>query len=188
MKVRVGNRRITVFICAMMLFIYQGVAYGDSKKTSGVPTLKETKTFLIYAKKGNTKVFDSSEAKLVEDKKVKDFQNGELLFIITGPNSAILSSNRGAAEVKLVKDHKTVTFIGTSPKWDQFAQTSKQKDANIIIVKDEWDVKGGGFPFTYTHNFDGIFLTFLSPSDAHPFKLSDFDHPLVSHFGGISGW
>ncbi len=114
-------------------------------KTSGVPTLKETKTFLIYAKKGNFKAFDLASGKLLENTEAKDFFNGELLFIITGPNSAILSANTGIADVALVRDKQSLTFIETTPTGNK----------HIMIIEDEWDVKEGGFKFTYTRNIGG---------------------------------
>ena len=112
------------------------------QKTSGVPTLKEIKTFLVYAKEGNYKAFDISTGKLIENKEANDFRNGEIQYTITGPNSAIISANQGSAEVELVKDDRSVTFIETTIFGNKM----------IMIISDKWDTKEKGFLFTYIRN------------------------------------
>lgn len=116
-------------------------AQGLLKKSDDIPSVHATKTFLIYAKKGNFKVFDFS-GKLVKNEVSKDYRNGELLFIITGPKSAIFSANTGISEVEFVKDTDSVTFIETTPAGNK----------HIMIIEDKWDVKEKGFKFTYTRN------------------------------------
>jgi hypothetical protein len=113
-------------------------------KTQDIPSIHTTKTFLIYAKEGNSKAFDPISGKLVKNEEVKDFRNGELLFIITGPNSAILSANTGISDVEVVRDNQAVTFI----------ETTLSGNKHIMIIKDEWDAKGKGFKFTYTRNIE----------------------------------
>jgi hypothetical protein len=130
---------ITIFLVSAM-FVYT-YAEGLSKKSNNIPSVHATKTFLIYAKKGNLKVFDFS-GKLVKNEVSKDFRNGELLFIITGPKSAIFSANTGISEVEFVKDTNSVTFIETTPT----------RNKHVMIIEDKWDVKEGGFKFTYTRN------------------------------------
>ncbi len=133
---------ITIFlVSAMSTYTY---AEGLSKKSDNNPSVHATKTFLIYAKKGNFKVFDFS-GKLVKNEVSKDFRNGELLFIITGPKSAIFSANTGISEVEFVKDTNSVTFIETTP-----SENKHIMDKNVMIIEDKWDAKEGGFKFTYT--------------------------------------
>ena len=135
---------ISIFLTTAILLAYPAseLMAQTHHKTSGVPTLNETKTFLIYAKMGNVKAFDLFSRKLVKNEEAKDFRNGELLFIITGPNSAILSANTGIADVAVVRDNQSLTFIETTPT----------ENKHIMIIEDEWDVKEGGFKFTYTRN------------------------------------
>lgn len=116
-------------------------AEGLLKKSDDIPSVHATKTFLIYAKKGNFKVFDSL-GKLVKNEEAKDFRNGELLFIITGPKSAIFSTNTGISEVEFVKDTNSVTFIETAPSGNK----------HFMLIENKWDTKEGGFKFTYTRN------------------------------------
>lgn len=116
-------------------------AQGLLKKSDDIPSVHATKTFLIYAKKGNFQTFDYF-GKLVENEEVKDFRNGELLFIITGPKSAIFSANTGISEVEFVKDTNSVTFIETTPAGNK----------HVMIIEDKWDAKENGFKFTYTRN------------------------------------
>ena len=116
-------------------------AQGLLKKSDDIPSIHGTKTFLIYAKKGNFKVFDFS-GKLVKNEVSKNFRNGELLFIITGPKSAIFSANTGISEVEFIKDTNSVTFIETTPSGNK----------HFMIIEDKWDVKEKGFKFTYTRN------------------------------------
>lgn len=116
-------------------------AQGLLKKSDDVPSVHATKTFLIYAKKGNFKVFDFS-GKLLKNEVSKDFRNGELLFIITGPKIAIFSANTGISEVEFAKDINSVTFIETTPAGNK----------HIMVIEDKWDVKEKGFKFTYTRN------------------------------------
>jgi len=104
-----------------------------------VPALHKTKTFRIYAKKGNFKTF-SAFGKLLENKDAKDFRNGELLFIIIGPNKAIFSTNTGVSEVDIIRDRRSVTFI----------ETTLSENWYIMIIEDELDAKEKGFKFTYT--------------------------------------
>ena len=135
---------ITIFLVSAM-FTYTH-AEGLLKKSDDIPSVHATKTFLIYAKKGNFKVFDFL-GKLIENEEAKDFRNGELLFIITGPKSAIFSANTGISEVEFVKDTNSVTFIETTP-----AENKHIMDKNVMIIEDKWDAKEGGFKFTYTRN------------------------------------
>ena len=113
------------------------------RKTQDVPSVHATKAFLIYAEKGNFKAFDLF-GKLIKNKEVKDFRSGELLFIITGPKSAIFSANTGVSEVEVVKDNQAVAFIETTPTGNK----------HFMIVEDKWDVKESGFKFTYTRNIE----------------------------------
>jgi hypothetical protein len=130
---------ITIFlVSAMSTYTY---AEGLLKKSDNNPSVHATKTFLIYAKKGNFKVFDFS-GKLVKNEVSKDFRNGELLFIITGPKSAIFSANTGISEVGFIKDTNSVTFIETTPAGNK----------HVMIIEDKWDAKESGFKFTYTRN------------------------------------
>ena len=130
---------ITIFLVSAM-FTYTH-AEGLLKKSDNNPSVHATKTFLIYAKKGNFKVFDFS-GKLVKNEVSKDFRNGELLFIITGPKSAIFSANTGISEVGFIKDTNSVTFIETTPAGNK----------HVMIIEDKWDAKESGFKFTYTRN------------------------------------
>ena len=116
-------------------------ALGLLEKSDDIPSVHATKTFLIYAKTGNFKVFDFSE-KLMKNEVSKDFQDGELLFIITGPKSAIFSANTGISEVEYVKDTNAVTFIETTPS----------ENKHIMTVENKWDAKEKGFKFTYTRS------------------------------------
>ena len=125
-------------VSAVFTYTY---AQGLLKKTDNVPSIHGTKTFLIYAKKGNSQAFNLS-GKMIKNEDVKDFRNGELLFIITGPKSAIFSANTGISEVEFVKDTNSVTFIETTPAGNK----------HVMIIEDKWDVKEGGFKFTYTRN------------------------------------
>lgn len=125
-------------VSAVFTYTY---AQGLLKKSDDIPSVHAAKTFLIYAKKGNFKVFDFS-GKLVKNEVSKDFRNGELLFIITGPKSAIFSANTGKSEVEYVKDTNAVTFIETTPS----------ENKHIMTIENKWDAKEKGFKFTYTRN------------------------------------
>lgn len=126
-------------------------AEGLSKKSDDIPSVHATRTFLIYAKKGNFKAFDSF-GKLVENEEAKDFRNGELLFIITGPKSAIFSANTGISDVEFVKDTNSVTFIETTPVGNK----------HVMIIEDKWAAKESGFKFTYTRNIQVLGKTLRS--------------------------
>ncbi len=123
-------------------------AQGLLKKSDDLPSIHGAKTFLIYAEKGNLQTFNQS-GKMVKSEEVKDFRDGELLYIITGPKSAIFSANTGISEVEYVKDTNAVTFIETTPV----------RNKHIMIIEDKWDVKEKGFKFTYTRNITGEFGT-----------------------------
>ena len=123
-------------------------AQGLLKESDDFPSIHGTKTFLIYAKKGNLQTFNLS-GKMVKSEEVKDFRDGELLFIITGPKSAIFSANTGISEVEYVKDTNAVTFIETTPSGNK----------HIMIIEGKWNVKENGFKFTYTRNITGEFGT-----------------------------
>lgn len=130
-------------ICALIL--KNSFAQGHSQtRTLEVPTLKETKTFWIYAKTGDLKVFNFTiSSKAIRNEESRNFRNGELLFIMTGPNSAILSANTGVSkEVEVVGDSGALTFIETMPAGKK----------HVMIIQDEWDEKEGGFKFTYTRH------------------------------------
>ena len=117
----------------------------DFKKPYQInPSLKGTKIFTIFAQEGNFKTFNIESGKLLENGKAKDFRNGEIMFMITGTNSAIMSGNAGSAKVELVKDDDFVTFI----------ETTSGGNKHIMIIANEWDVKEKGFKFTYIRNTD----------------------------------
>jgi hypothetical protein len=109
------------------------------KKSEDIPSIHDAKTFLIYAKKGNLKVFNRS-GKIVKNEEAKDFRDGELLFIITDPKRAILSANTGVSNVEFVKNTDSVTFI----------ETTSTGNKRLMIIENKWDVQEGGFKFTYT--------------------------------------
>ena len=127
-----------------LTFVVGGLKAQTRNKTQDVPSVHTTKTFLIYAKEGNFKAFDPIGGKLVKNEESKDFRNGELLFIITGPNSAIFSANTGISDVELVRDDQAVTFIETTPSGNK----------HVMIIEDNWDKKEKGFKFTYTRNIE----------------------------------
>ena len=77
---------------------------------------------------------------IVKNEEAKDFRDGELLFIITDPKSAILSANTGLSNVEFVKNTDSVTFI----------ETTSAGNKDLMIIEDKWDVQEGGFKFTYT--------------------------------------
>ena len=131
---------VTTILSVSAVFTYTH-AQGLLKKSDDIPSIHGTKTFLIYAKKGNSQVFNLS-GKIVKNEEAKDFRDGELLFIITGLKSAIFSANTGISEVEFVKNTNSVTFIETTPAGNK----------HIMIIEDKWDVKEGGFKFTYTRN------------------------------------
>ena len=144
---RVSRYCISIFFGTAIFLAYPVSELMAQTHHKGVPTLKETKAFLIYAKKGNYKVFDPFSGDLIKNEETKDFRNGELLFIITGLNSAILSANTGLSDVAVVRDDQSLTFIETTPAGNK----------HIIIIKDKWEAKEDGFKFTYTRNIgDGI--------------------------------
>ena len=109
------------------------------KKSEDIPSIHDAKTFLIYAKKGNFKGFNRS-GKILKNEEAKDFRDGELLFIITDPKTAILSANTGLSNVEFVKNTDSVTFI----------ETTSAGNKDLMIIEDKWDVQEGGFKFTYT--------------------------------------
>ena len=125
-------------------FIDLGLTDQTRRKAQDVPSVHTTKAFLIYAKTGNFKAFDPYSGKLLKNEETKDFRNGELLFIITGPNSAIFSANTGISDVKLARDNQAVTFI----------ETTSSGNKHIMIIEDKWDAKEKGFKFTYTRNIE----------------------------------
>jgi hypothetical protein len=133
-----------------MRSVYTGIAkptlhYKISKSPNQVnPSLKGTKIFTIFAQEGNVKIFNIESGKLLENDKAKDMRNGEIMFMITGTNSAIMSGNVGSAKVELVKDDDFVTFI----------ETTSGGNKHIMIIANEWDVKEKGFKFTYIRNTD----------------------------------
>ncbi|MCG9128701.1 hypothetical protein JT359_13980 [Candidatus Poribacteria bacterium] len=139
----------TVFIFSLIYPYTQAV--GQVKKADGIPSVHATKTFLIYAKKGNFIVFDHI-GKIVNNAETKDFRNGELLFIITGPKSAIFSTNTGMQEVEFVRNTNSVTFIETTPA----------RNKHILVIEDKWDRKEGGFNFIYTRNIQVLEKTLRS--------------------------
>jgi hypothetical protein len=88
------------FICFIGTLII-GCLFPQS--TFGVsPNLNDVRAFEIFAKTGNHKTFASRE--LVENKTAKEFRNGELLFIIIGPQKALLSANTGLSTVQVSQD------------------------------------------------------------------------------------
>ena len=134
-------RILTVIVIFSISTVFTYTHAQGLLESDDFPSVHAAKTFLIYAKKGNFKVFDFS-GKLVKNEVSKDFRNGELLFIITGPKSAIFSANTGISEVEFVKNTNSVTFIETTPAGNK----------HITIIEDKWDVKEKGFKFTYTRN------------------------------------
>jgi hypothetical protein len=133
---------ISIFFGTAIFLAYPASELTAQTHHKQVPTLKETKAFLIYAKKGNYKAFDASSRDLIKNEEIRDFRNGELLFIITDPNSAILSANTGLSDVAVARDNQSLTFIETTPAGNK----------HIMIIKDTWDAKEDGFKFTYTRN------------------------------------
>ncbi len=85
-------RILTVIVIFSISTVFTYTHAQGLLESDDFPSVHAAKTFLIYAKKGNFKVFDFS-GKLVKNEVSKDFRNGELLFIITGPKRAIFSAN-----------------------------------------------------------------------------------------------
>ncbi len=141
---RISRYWISIFgtIILFLIFTTPKLIAQTHSENRETPSLDRTKTFLIYAKQGNFKAFDPVSGKLVKNEEAKDFRKGELLFIITGPNKAILSANTGISDVELVRDGQAVTFI----------ETTSSGNKHVMIVEDKWDEKEKGFKFTYTRN------------------------------------
>ena len=81
---------------SIVIFLFSTSEKLVAQEHNGVqktPSLHQTKAFLIYAKNGNFKAFDTFSGKLIKNEEVEDFRNGELLFIITGPKSGFFSAN-----------------------------------------------------------------------------------------------
>lgn len=146
-NIRFLRSYITIFLAPIIFltFITPEIGAETRRKTEDIPAVHTTKTFLIYAKEGNFKAFDPISGKLVKNEEAKDFRNGELLFIITGPNSAIFSANTGISNVEVVRDSQAVTFIEITPSGNK----------HIMIIENNWDKKEKGFKFTYTRNIEG---------------------------------
>ena len=134
--------------------VYSGLAkpagqYQISKMIDGVgPSFQTTRTFIIYARKGNYTSFDLATGKLLDNKDVKDFRKGELQYTITGSDSALFSGNAGSTEVELVKGDNSVTFI----------ETTFSGSKHIMIIEDKWDAMEKGFKFTYIRNIEDRIL------------------------------
>ena len=105
--------------------------------------LMASKTFALYAKKGEVREFDAT-GKLVESGDANDFQNGENRWTITGTNTALTFGNLGSAEVELIRDDRSLTFIETTPVGNKI----------ILIIYDEWSEKEKGFRCVYTRNLE----------------------------------
>ena len=147
---RISRYCISIFGAIIFLLIFTTpklIAQTRSENRES-PSLDRTKTFLIYAKKGNFKAFDPVSGKLVKNEEAKDFRNGELLFIITGPNKAILSASTGVSDVELVRDGQVVTFI----------ETTFSGNKHVMVIEGKWDEKEKGFKFTYTRNIGDMGL------------------------------
>ena len=132
---------------SIVIFLFSTSEKLVAQEHNGVqktPSLHQTKAFLIYAKNGNFKAFDTFSGKLIKNEEVEDFRNGELLFIITGPKSGFFSANTGVSDVEVVRDKQAVTFI----------ETTSSGNKHIMIIEDKWDAKEKGFKFIYTRNIE----------------------------------
>lgn len=112
------------------------------------PSLKRTKSFRIYAKDGNRIVYNI-EGKIIRNEEAKEFRNGELIFIVTGPDSAIFSANTGMSEISVIGDNQSLTFI----------QEMTEGNEHVLIIYDMWNVKEKGFKFTYVRHSEDYFKT-----------------------------
>lgn len=111
----------------------------SSRPDQVIPSLKRTKTFSVFANEGNVKIFNIESGTLIKNEKANDFQSGEIMFIITGPDSATMAGNIGTAKIRFVRDENFLTFI----------ETTSGGNKHIMIIADDWDVKEKGFKFIY---------------------------------------
>ena len=142
---------IVLFLTIFTLAYLQNIGCSPTKHQHSIQSetarLMVAKTFILYAKKGEFKKFDTLTAKLVKSGKTDDFRNGELQYTIISPNTAIFSANQGTGEVEMIRDHRSITFIETTPFGNKM----------IAVIYDEWNEKEKGFRFTYTRNVEFAF-------------------------------
>lgn len=112
------------------------------------PKLSEVRSFTIYAKEGKFTVFNLN-GKIVEQKPENAFQDGEMRFTLLGGEKAMMYGNLGIAEVRVVQEKGSTTFIETTLFGNQ----------HILIIYDDWDEKERGFRFTYTRNTEDRLLS-----------------------------
>lgn len=154
------------FICFVGTLIFGGLF---PQSIFGVsPNLNDVRAFEVFAKTGNQKTFDNRE--LVESKTVKEFRNGELLFIIIGPQKALLSANTGLSTVQVSKTNESVKFIETMPAGNQ----------HVMAISNRWDTKQKGFRFTYTrHSKDSLHVFWRDlPKKTHRYLYSGIAKPV----------
>ena len=120
----------------------------DSRRSR---SLSGKTSFRFYGLKGHVDIYNLSNGKHIEsDIDNKFSRNGDLLFVITGPNSGRMYGNAGSSEVDVYRDDTSIVLLETT------LSGSKQ----VTIVQKRWNTKHDGFECTHIRNTIG--LNFLS--------------------------
>ena len=112
----------------------------DSRRSR---SLSAQTSFRFFGLKGDVDVYDLSNGKRIDGGPDSEFsRDGEMLFVITGPNKGRFYGNSGSSDVDVFRDDSSVVFLETTPAGNK----------QVTIVQKRWNTKHDGFECTHIRN------------------------------------
>ena len=97
----------------------------------------------FFSLKGDVDIYKLPSGERIDSAKDSKFSaEGQLTFVITGPDTAMMYANQGASEIKAFRDDSSIVLLETTPSGSR----------QVTIIQHRWNKKHRGFEYTHIRN------------------------------------